>query len=53
MPEPTDEAWLEVKLADGRQGFVRYDQTVNPLDYRLVFEKRGGEWKIAAFVAGD
>ena len=51
--ESADEAWLEVKLADGRQGFVRYDQTVNPLDYRLVFEKRGGEWKIAAFVAGD
>lgn len=48
-----DEAWLEVRLVDGRQGFVRYDHTVNPLDYRLVFEKRGGEWMIAAFVAGD
>lgn len=51
--DSADEAWLEVKLVDGRQGFVPYDRTVNPLDYRLVFEKRGGEWMIAAFVAGD
>ena len=48
-----DETWLEVKLIDGRQGFVRYDETVNPLDFRLVFEKRGGKWLITAFVAGD
>ena len=47
------ETWVEVKLVDGRTGFVRWDQTVNPLDYRLVFEKRGETWVITAFVAGD
>ena len=49
----SDDTWIEVKLVDGRRGFVRHDQSVNPLDYRLVFEKRGGAWQIAAFVAGD
>ena len=49
----TDGAWAEVRLVDGRRGFVRLDETVNPLDYRLVFEKQGGAWRIVAFVAGD
>ena len=47
------EAWINVKLVDGRQGFVRREEVVNPLDYRLVLEKRGGKWMITAFVAGD
>ena len=46
-------AWLGVEILDGRKGFVRRDQTVNPLGYRAVFEKRGGKWLITAFVAGD
>ena len=46
-------AWLGIELLDGRKGFVRRDQTVNPLGYRAVFEKRGGKWMITAFVAGD
>lgn len=51
--DSADATWVEVKLVDGRQGFVRYDQTVNPLDFRLVFEKRGGRWQVTAFIAGD
>jgi hypothetical protein len=47
------EPWVEVALVDGRRGFVRRDETINPLDYRLVFENRAGKWVIAAFVAGD
>ena len=53
VTDDSDEAWFEVKLIDGREGFVRRDQIVNPLDYRLVFEKRDGKWLITAFVAGD
>ena len=49
----TDPNWLDVKLVDGRRGFVRLDQVASPLGYRLVFEKRGGRWLITAFVAGD
>jgi hypothetical protein len=45
--------WLGVRLVDGREGFVRRDQVVNPLDFRLVFQKREGKWLITAFVAGD
>lgn len=48
-----DGLWLAVELVDGRKGFVRRGQTVSPLDYRLVFEHRGGKWRITAFVAGD
>ena len=48
-----DPAWLGVEILDGHKGFVRRDQTVNPLGYRAVFEKRGGKWLITAFVAGD
>ena len=44
---------MGVEIPDGRKGFVRRDQTVNPLGYRAVFEKRGGKWLITAFVAGD
>jgi hypothetical protein len=46
-------AWLGVELLDGRRGFVRREQTVNPLGYRAVFENLRGEWRITAFVAGD
>ena len=53
VSEWTDPAWIPAKLRDGRQGFVRRNQVINPLDYRLVFEKRAGEWMITAFVAGD
>jgi len=45
--------WLGVELLDGLKGFVHRDQTVNPLGYRAVFEKRGGKWTITAFIAGD
>jgi hypothetical protein len=53
VTDDRDTGWLGVTLIDGRKGFVRRDQTVNPLDFRLVFEKRGGKWVITAFVAGD
>jgi hypothetical protein len=49
----TDETWVRVRLVRGRDGFVRRDETINPLGYRLVFEKVGGEWRIVAFLAGD
>ena len=53
VTDDKDESWIAIRLVDGRRGFVRRDQTINPLDYRLVFEKRDGEWMITAFVAGD
>lgn len=53
VADDQDDQWIGVRLVDGRAGFVRRGQAVNPLDYRLVFEKRGGRWMITAFVGGD
>ena len=46
-------AWVPVKLADGRSGYVRRDQVRSPLDHRALFRKVNGRWRITAFVAGD
>ena len=51
--DPNDDGWESVRLLDGRHGFVRHEQLVSPLDYRLVIERRDGKWLITAFVAGD
>lgn len=45
--------WTGVKLADGREGFISDDLLYEPLGYRMLVDKRGGEWRITAFVAGD
>lgn len=50
---PERSPWVAAALSDGRKGFVREDGLRSPLDYRFVFEKRGGRWLVTAFVAGD
>lgn len=45
--------WLKVKTLGGKSGFVNADFVRSPLDYRAAFEKRGGKWKMTAFLAGD
>jgi hypothetical protein len=45
--------WVQVRLADGRKGWILGRQLRSLLDYRAVIEKRGGQWMITAFVAGD
>ena len=44
---------VKVRLADGREGWIAGRLLRSPLDYRAVIEKRGGQWMITAFVAGD
>ena len=48
-----DERWLKVSLRDGRHGYVRQEQVRNPLDYRMVVQRKSGALRITAFVAGD
>jgi len=48
-----EEGWFPVVLGDGRAGYVRQQDVRSPLDYRVVFQKRGGGWAITALVAGD
>jgi hypothetical protein len=49
--EKTD--WSKIALADGRTGYILHRQLRSPLDYRAVFEKRNGAWRMTAFLAGD
>jgi hypothetical protein len=48
-----ESAWLAASLADGRGGYVRRGAVRSRADFRAVFEKRRGRWRMTAFVAGD
>lgn len=44
--------WIQVQ-SSGVRGYVSTSQARSLLDYRIVFGRRGGQWRITAFVAGD
>lgn len=46
-------AFAEVKTRDGKTGYIETAKLRSLIDYRLIAEKQGDEWKITAFVAGD
>lgn len=48
-----DESWVQVRLPAGKTGFVDRRLVRSPIDYRAIFSKRGGKWKMTAFLAGD
>ena len=45
--------WREVRTLDGRTGWLPSGSLRSPLEYRAFFEKRNGQWKLTAFIAGD
>lgn len=45
--------WTAIRLADDALGFVRSRSVRSPLDYRAVFERRDGRWRMTVFIAGD
>lgn len=45
--------WTGVQLPDGRKGWISDDALYEPLGYRMTIEKRGTQWMVTAFVAGD
>lgn len=45
--------WRQVRTAEGATGWLPERDLRSPLDYRAFFEKRGGAWKLTAFVSGD
>jgi hypothetical protein len=54
VPDWDHEAsWQRVELADGRGGYVRSEDLRSPIDYRIVFQRIGGSWRITTFIAGD
>lgn len=45
--------WISVTLSNGKKGYVAEDYIVSPVGYRAIFEKKNGQWRMTAFVAGD
>ena len=45
--------WIGVRTGDGRRGFVHRSAVRSPIDYRLIAERRGIDWRITYFIAGD
>ncbi len=46
-------SWLKVETLGGKKGFVSAEYVRSPIDYRAVFVKEKGKWKMSAFIAGD
>lgn len=46
-------SWYEIKTLGGKRGYVKAEFARSPIDYRAGFEKKGGKWKMTAFIAGD
>lgn len=45
--------WLKIKTLGEKKGFVNAKFVRSPIDYRAIFVKKNGRWKMTAFVAGD
>lgn len=45
--------WRHVRTSDGATGWIHEGDIRSPLAYRAFFEKRDGQWKLTAFIAGD
>ena len=50
--DPHD-GWQEVKVDDGRTGFVDAKFVRSPIAYRAGFNKEGETWRMTALVSGD
>lgn len=48
-----EDGWASVRLQDGRTGFLPPGAILMPIDYRAIFERRDGAWRLVAFIAGD
>jgi hypothetical protein len=53
LPAQQESAATHVRLANGVTGFIASAFVRSPVDYRAIFQKTGGQWRLRAFVAGD
>jgi hypothetical protein len=53
LPAREPSAATQVRLPNGRSGFIASTYVRSPIDYRAIFQKTGGQWRLRAFVAGD
>ena len=53
-PSAGDSAeWAGVRLDNGRTAYVASHLVRSPVDYRAIFSRTGGGWRMVTFVAGD
>lgn len=45
--------WRHVRISEAITGYMHARYLRSPVDYRAFFERRGGEWKLTMFIAGD
>ncbi len=48
-----DYGWTEVKLSDGRRGFVSDKFVYSPIGYRINIEREDGRWAVTNIASGD
>jgi hypothetical protein len=50
----TPQGWVKIATLQGREGYVRPREVRSPVAHRAGFvQDRGGDWRLAVFVAGD
>lgn len=47
------DGWMPIRLEDGRVAYVAERFLRSPIDYRAVFRKKDGAWRLVTFIAGD
>jgi hypothetical protein len=52
-PVAAAEDWTAVRLSDGRTGYVANRYVRSPIDYRAIFARVDGDWRLITFIAGD
>ena len=53
LPAQRDAAPTHVRVPGGVTGFIALPFVRSPIDYRAIFQKTNGQWRLRAFVAGD
>ena len=53
LPDQRDAPSTHVRLRSGVTGFIATPFVRSPVDYRAIFQKTAGQWRLRAFVAGD
>lgn len=53
VAERSGREWMRIELRDGRRGWMAREYLKSPLDYRAVFVRRDGRWRLRSLVAGD
>jgi hypothetical protein len=47
------EGWTAVRLENGTLAYARSSSVRSPIDYRAIFMRGDGGWRMTVFIAGD